>query len=144
MLLIQANAANGRDPNATTLRVCQCPPCFTAFAKGNGIECTPKCDLNYCDEDTGVCSAEGNSGIVKPCNYCNYSYPFAQADIYMSLLGTVVEYISTMVGFVLRLTQTLCIPPDLWHNIGTMLAVPKHDLRVQLDSLHDCSSLCML
>ena len=62
---VQANAANGRDPNATALHVCQCPPCFTAFAKGNSIECTPKCDLNHCDEDTGVCSAGGNSGIVQ-------------------------------------------------------------------------------
>lgn len=60
---MQLNAANGRDPNSTALHVCQCPPCFTAFAKANGvIECTPKCDLSKCDEDSGVCSEGGGSG----------------------------------------------------------------------------------
>lgn len=57
----QSNAAQGRDPQSTPLHVCQCPSCFTAFAKSNGvIECVPKCDLADCDESTGVCSEAGS------------------------------------------------------------------------------------
>ena len=61
--LLQSHAAQGRDPESTPLHVCQCPSCFTAFAKSNGeIECVPKCDLADCDEDTGVCSEAGGKG----------------------------------------------------------------------------------
>ncbi|KAL3159117.1 hypothetical protein ABBQ32_011113 [Trebouxia sp. C0010 RCD-2024] len=56
------NAALGRDLTNTPLHVCQCPNCFTSFATANGIECVPKCDLASCDEDTGVCNAEGGTG----------------------------------------------------------------------------------
>ena len=60
---LQNNAAQGRDPQSTPLHVCQCPSCFTAFAKSNGvIECVPKCDLANCDESTGVCSEAGSKG----------------------------------------------------------------------------------
>ena len=63
---LQSKAAQGRDPQSTPLHVCQCPSCFSAFAKSNGvIECVPKCDLADCDEDTGVCS-EAGSGTGKP------------------------------------------------------------------------------
>lgn len=59
--MAQSNAAQGRDPQSTPLHVCQCPSCFTAFAKSNGvIECVPKCDLADCDESTGVCSEAGS------------------------------------------------------------------------------------
>ena len=59
--MLQSNAAQGRDPQSTPLHVCQCPSCFTAFAKSNGvIECVPKCDLADCDESTGVCSEAGS------------------------------------------------------------------------------------
>lgn len=61
---LQKNAALGRDLSSTPLHVCQCPNCFTSFATANGIECVPKCDLATCDEDTGVCNAEGASGIA--------------------------------------------------------------------------------
>ena len=61
VVCVQSNAANGRDPQSTPLHVCQCPSCFTAFAKSNGvIECVPKCDLADCDESTGVCSEAGS------------------------------------------------------------------------------------
>ena len=58
---MQSNAANGRDPQSTPLHVCQCPSCFNAFAKSNGvIECVPKCDLADCDDSNGVCSEAGD------------------------------------------------------------------------------------
>ena len=61
--MLQAHTAQGRDPQSTPLHVCQCPACFSAFAKSNGeIECVPKCDLAKCDDETGVCS-EGGKGI---------------------------------------------------------------------------------
>ena len=61
VVCVQSNAANGREPQSTPLHVCQCPSCFTAFAKSNGvIECVPKCDLADCDESTGVCSEAGS------------------------------------------------------------------------------------
>ena len=63
-VVLQTKAAQGRDPKSTPLHVCQCPNCFTAFAKANGvIECVPKCDLATCDEDTGVCSEGGGKGV---------------------------------------------------------------------------------
>jgi hypothetical protein len=53
-------AAHGRLTDGFPLSECRCPPCFRSV-KGSGgkVECVPKCDLDYCDEPTGVCSAAG-------------------------------------------------------------------------------------
>ncbi len=70
VVCVQSNAANGRDPQSTPLHVCQCPSCFTAFAKSNGvIECVPKCDLADCDESTGVCSEAGSGKGKTVCDW---------------------------------------------------------------------------
>ena len=55
-------AAHGRLTDGFPLSECRCPPCFRpvkAGAGGGKLECVPKCDLDYCDEPTGVCSAAG-------------------------------------------------------------------------------------
>ncbi|PRW50883.1 vacuolar-sorting receptor 3-like [Chlorella sorokiniana] len=58
--------AHGLPVDGIPLHTCTCPPCFTAVEKGGKITCTPKCDLQYCDLDVGVCHAEPGSGGVGP------------------------------------------------------------------------------
>ena len=52
-------AAHGRLTDGFPLSECRCPPCFRPVKSGAKLECVPKCDLDYCDEPTGVCSAAG-------------------------------------------------------------------------------------
>ncbi|KAK9804195.1 hypothetical protein WJX72_000406 [[Myrmecia] bisecta] len=49
-------ASRGKPLDSVDLHKCHCPPCFTEFQAADGKkECVPKCDLDYCDEPTGVC-----------------------------------------------------------------------------------------
>ena len=52
-------AAHGRLTPDFKLSECRCPPCFTEFEQNGRTECVPKCDLDSCEERTGVCSAGG-------------------------------------------------------------------------------------
>lgn len=113
---LQKNAALGRDLTNTPLHLCQCPNCFTSFATANGIECVPKCDLASCDEDTGVCNAEGGTGIKmlhtlllllllasSPCLYPPIHWP-----LLLSLhLSALVAYSSHKVHFVMWLLSCI-------------------------------------
>ncbi|KAL4443975.1 hypothetical protein ABPG75_011712 [Micractinium tetrahymenae] len=54
--------AHGLPTDGVPLHTCTCPPCFTAVEKGGAIMCTPKCSLDYCDLDVGVCHAEPGAG----------------------------------------------------------------------------------
>ncbi len=43
---------------------CACGACFTQYEENGKMECVPKCDLNFCDQDTGVCNVPApKSGI---------------------------------------------------------------------------------
>lgn len=43
--------------NAMKLHTCECPPCFSAFENNGRVECVPKCNLDQCEEATGICNA---------------------------------------------------------------------------------------
>ncbi len=60
----QDAAKTGKPLDAIKLHECQCPPCFTEFMNSDGsIDCKPKCDLDTCDERTGICQGGfGGSG----------------------------------------------------------------------------------
>ena len=55
-------AAHGRLTPDFKLSECRCPPCFTEFKQNGRTECVPKCDLDSCEEKTGVCTAGGGGG----------------------------------------------------------------------------------
>ena len=51
------------------LHNCQCPLCFTEYVSNGVMTCQPKCDLNTCDEATGICAGTaGDSGMCPLCN----------------------------------------------------------------------------
>ncbi len=57
--ILQDAAAKGKSTeelNDIKLHKCECPPCFTEFMNNGQMECVPKCDLNHCDEPTGICN----------------------------------------------------------------------------------------
>ncbi|CAK0785896.1 hypothetical protein CVIRNUC_009109 [Coccomyxa viridis] len=59
-------AKTGRPLDAIKLHSCQCPPCFTEFQNKDGsIYCKPKCDLDSCDEKSGICQGtfSGTGGL---------------------------------------------------------------------------------
>lgn len=58
--------AHGLAVDGIALHNCTCPPCFTAVERRGYIKCEPKCNLDYCDLDVGVCHAEPGSGGVGP------------------------------------------------------------------------------
>lgn len=64
----QDAAKTGKPLDAVKLHECQCPPCFTEFMNSDGsIDCKPKCDLDTCDERTGICQGGfGGSGGEAP------------------------------------------------------------------------------
>ena len=55
---------NGR----TQTYSCQCPLCFTEFQNKDGsIYCKPKCDLDSCDEKSGICQGTfSGTGGARP------------------------------------------------------------------------------
>lgn len=57
--------AHGQPVDGIPLHTCACPPCFTAVEKGGSVTCVPKCDLQYCDLDVGVCHAAPGTGARK-------------------------------------------------------------------------------
>ena len=56
--------AHGQPVDTIPLHNCTCPSCFTAVEKRGKITCEPRCNLDYCDLDIGVCHAEPGSGGV--------------------------------------------------------------------------------
>lgn len=50
--------AHGQPVDNIPLHNCTCPPCFSAVEKRGKITCQPRCNLDYCDLDIGVCHAE--------------------------------------------------------------------------------------
>ena len=54
--------AHGQPSDGIPLHTCACPPCFAAVEKGGKVTCEPKCDLQYCDLDVGLCHAQPHSG----------------------------------------------------------------------------------
>ena len=111
--MVQSNAAQGRDPQSTPLHVCQCPSCFTAFAKSNGvIECVPKCDLADCDESTGVCS-EAGSGKGETSFYAIKSSCLGFNDIDMSrqCAPCLAQTFSWLNCYIIAVQEDLC---SLW------------------------------
>ena len=67
-LLLQDAAKTGRPLDAIKLHSCQCPPCFTEFQNKDGsIYCKPKCDLDSCDEKSGICQGTfSGTGGARP------------------------------------------------------------------------------
>jgi hypothetical protein len=59
---LQDALAHGQPVGGIPLHTCTCPPCFNAVEKGGEISCQPKCALQYCDLDVGVCHAQPGSG----------------------------------------------------------------------------------
>ena len=56
--------AHGLPADGIPLHNCTCPPCFTGVERRGKITCEPRCSLDYCDLDVGVCHAEPGAGGV--------------------------------------------------------------------------------
>ena len=66
---LQDAAKTGKPLDAIKLHECQCPPCFTEYRSADGtIDCKPKCDLDTCDERSGICQGGfyGGGGEHRP------------------------------------------------------------------------------
>jgi len=50
--------AHGLPTDGIPLHNCSCPACFSAIERRGTITCEPRCSLDYCDLDVGVCHAE--------------------------------------------------------------------------------------
>ena len=60
---LQDAAKTGKPLDAIKLHECQCPPCFTEYRSADGtIDCKPKCDLDTCDERSGICQGGFSGG----------------------------------------------------------------------------------
>ena len=56
--------ARGLSVDTIHLHNCSCPPCFSAVERFGSITCQPRCNLDYCDLEYGVCHAEpGSKGV---------------------------------------------------------------------------------
>ena len=53
----EAAAQGWKDADLPPLHSCHCPPCFVERKKNGATVCEPKCDLDQCDQPTGICSA---------------------------------------------------------------------------------------
>lgn len=64
LIALQDAAKYGKPLDAIKLAECQCPPCFTEYRNpGDGkITCKPKCDLDSCDERSGICQGGFSGG----------------------------------------------------------------------------------
>ena len=62
---MQDALAHGQPVDTIPLHTCACPPCFSAVEKGGKISCQPKCDLQYCDLEVGVCHAQPGQGAPR-------------------------------------------------------------------------------
>ena len=54
--MLQDKASKGESVSDIANHTCACGACFTQYEENGRMECVPKCDLNYCDLDTGVCN----------------------------------------------------------------------------------------
>ena len=73
----QDAAKTGKPLDAIKLHECQCPPCFTEYRSADGtIDCKPKCDLDTCDERSGICQGgfSGSGGAYSPYTFCDVLY----------------------------------------------------------------------
>lgn len=74
---VQDAAKTGKPLDAIKLHSCQCPPCFTEYMNKDGsIDCKPKCDLDTCDERSGICqggfSGAGGALLSSFDPYCGF------------------------------------------------------------------------
>ena len=76
--------ARGATMDNVTLHTCTCPPCFTLVEKSGGqLTCEPKCSLDKCELDLGIChqsaglSAGGIAAIVIACSAVVVALGFA-------------------------------------------------------------------
>jgi hypothetical protein len=58
----RAAAASGRDVSNVSLSTCKCPPCFYDLTEGDKVQCVAKGNLDLCDLQSGVYSAEAGTG----------------------------------------------------------------------------------
>jgi hypothetical protein len=59
--------SRGQPTESIPLHNCTCPPCFSAIERRGKITCEPRCSLDYCDLEYGVCHAEpGGKGGFSP------------------------------------------------------------------------------
>ncbi|KAK9843909.1 hypothetical protein WJX84_009562 [Apatococcus fuscideae] len=53
---IQDKASKGESVSGMANHTCACGACFTQYEENGKMECVPKCNLAYCDQDTGICN----------------------------------------------------------------------------------------
>ena len=60
--MLQDKASKGESVTGMAAHTCACDACFTQYEENGKMECVPKCDLNFCDQDTGVCNVPAPKG----------------------------------------------------------------------------------
>ena len=64
---LQDKASKGESVSGMANHTCACGACFTQYEENGKMECVPKCNLAYCDQDTGICNEPPpKSGALLP------------------------------------------------------------------------------
>ena len=100
---LQDAAKTGKPLDAIKLHECQCPPCFTEYRSADGtIDCKPKCDLDTCDERSGICQGGfsgggGASSALNPSVKVSRLMSRPHDAVCQRLLGALLQHRQTLV-----------------------------------------------